>query len=61
MNLISTMLKGKKTYIGLIIALIGVFGVGQYITPVEGTTLVNNIWSTVGILMAIYGRIVTTK
>lgn len=52
-------LEGRKTYLGLIIALIGVFGLAKYITPEEATLVVNHIFEIVGIAIALYGRIVT--
>ena len=53
--------EGKKTYIGLVVALIGVFGLGSYISPTEATELVNNLFAITGIIVAIYGRIATKK
>ena len=51
-------LEGKKTYIGLVVALVGVFGLASYVSPAEATELINNLFSIVGICFAIYGRVV---
>ena len=50
-------LEGKKTYIGLAVALIGVLGISSYITETETADLLNKLFEIAGILMAIYGRI----
>ena len=52
-------LEGKKTYLGLAIALVGILGLSQYISEAETTTLLNSLFEIVGIVIAIYGRIVT--
>lgn len=51
-------LNGKKTYIGLIVAFIGVLGISQYITETETAELLNKIFEVAGLIIAIYGRIV---
>ena len=53
-----TFLEGRKTYISLAIALIGVFGFASFITPVETTEFINSIITIVGIVGAVYGRFV---
>lgn len=50
-------LEGKKTFLGLAIALMGVFGLARFVSPEETTTIVNNLFEVVGIALAIYGRI----
>lgn len=54
-------LQGKKTYISLAVALIGVFGLASYVTPTEATELINSIITVIGIVGAVYGRVVTKK
>lgn len=53
------MFKGKKTYIGLAIALIGIFGISNIISPAEAETTIKLLFELVGIAIAVYGRIVT--
>lgn len=50
------MLEGKKTYIGLIIALAGVLGVFKYVSEGDLTITLNTLAEFVGILFAAYGR-----
>ena len=54
----SKFLSGKKTYLGLAVALIGVFGLAKYISPDEATAIINGVFEIVGIVFAIYGRYV---
>lgn len=61
MNTISTILNGRKTYIGLIVAFVGVLGVSQYISETETAILIDNIFQIVGLIIAVYGRIVANK
>lgn len=51
-------MEGRKTYTGLVIALIGVFGLAAYITPAEAGEAMNHVFELVGIAMAVYGRVV---
>ena len=55
--MLSKLLEGKKTYIGLAIALLGVFGFGSIISESEANQAVNLVVELVGIIVAIYGRI----
>lgn len=54
-------LNGKKTYIGLAVALIGVLGVSSYITETETADLLNKLFEIAGLIIAVYGRIVSNK
>ena len=51
-------LEGKKTYIGLAIALVGVFGLTEYISAVEAERAMQLGFELVGIAIAVYGRFV---
>ena len=51
-------LEGKKTYIGIAIALLGVFGLGNIISEGEANELVSKIIEVVGLVLAVYGRVV---
>lgn len=50
------MLDGKKTYIGLAIALAGVLGATKYISPADMEKTISLIAELIGIGIAIYGR-----
>ena len=50
------MLEGKKTYLGIIIALAGAFGVFKYVGESDFTTTLNTILEFAGLLIAAYGR-----
>ena len=56
MNAISNLLEGRKTYIGLVIALIGVLGLNKYVAEAELAELLNKTLEVVGLAMAMYGR-----
>ena len=49
-------LEGTKTYAGLIIAVLGILGVGDIISETEVAELINAIVTAVGIIAATYGR-----
>jgi len=49
-------LSGKKTYIGLIIALAGALGLFRFVSEGDLTTTLNTIAELFGIAMATYGR-----
>ena len=59
MEKIKQILDGRKTYIGLIVTLVGILGLSKYITDGETTTLLNSVFEIVGVIIAIYGRAVT--
>lgn len=59
METLSKMLEGKKTYIGLIVTVVGMTSLASVITPAESTELLDNIFKIVGIVLAVYGRAVT--
>ena len=49
-------LQGKKTYIGLIIALAGALGVFKYVSEGDLTTFLNVGAELIGLGVAAYGR-----
>lgn len=49
-------LSGKKTYIGLIVALAGALGVFKYFSEGNLTITLNTIAEIAGLLFAAYGR-----
>jgi len=51
-------LEGKKTYIGLVVALIGVLNLTKYISPEEAEHAMKLIFELIGIAIAVYGRAV---
>jgi len=51
-------LAGRKTFIGIAITVIGMTGLAAFITPVEFEVLVNSIIEIVGVVIAVYGRVV---
>jgi hypothetical protein len=55
------MFNGKKTFIGLIIAILGLLGLGDVFLAEEVSSFVNNLLELFGIVMAWYGRLVATK
>ena len=55
------MLKGYKTYLGLAIALAGVLGLTQYVSPEEMERTASLVTELGGIALAVYGRYVATK
>ena len=50
------MFEGKKTYIGIIIALAGAFGLFSYISESNFATTLNTILEIAGLVFAAYGR-----
>ena len=52
------MLEGKKTYIGLVIALAGALGLFRYISEGDLTTFLNVGAELIGLGFAGYGRMV---
>lgn len=54
-------MKGLKTYTGIGVLAIGAFGLSNYIAPSEWETLVKLLFEVVGLVMAVYGRIVTQR
>ena len=50
------MLKGKKTYAGLVISLLGFLGVTSWFSPTETAQLADVIIQLVGLIFAAYGR-----
>ena len=58
MKKLQTILEGRKTYLGLAVTLVGIFGLSKYITGEETTQLLNSIFEIAGVVIAIYGRAV---
>lgn len=50
------MLEGKKTYIGIVVALLGAIGVFKYVSEGDLTTTLNTLAEVVGLGIAAYGR-----
>ena len=57
---ISKFMDGKKTYTGIAVALIGVFGFAKYISPEETASVIDLTLQLAGLIMAVYGRIKAT-
>lgn len=55
------MLNGYKTFIGLGITLLGIFGLGDIISTEEAQDAVNMAIQLVGIAIAVIGRIKARK
>ena len=49
-------LQGKKTYIGLALALAGFLGIFEYISEGDLSKVLNNGMEIAGIIFAVYGR-----
>ena len=49
-------MKGKKTYVGIVIALLGYVGVSQYFGAVDSAQFADSIVQLAGLVMAAYGR-----
>ena len=49
-------LEGKKTYISLIVAVLGIIGVGDILGEAEVTGIIDTVIAIIGIIGAIYGR-----
>lgn len=57
MTKINEFMEGRKTYIGLIVAILGFIGIAQYFGGnSEMAVLVDKIVEVVGLLLAAYGR-----
>lgn len=50
------MLNGKRTYIGIIVTLAGVFGVFRFVSEGDLTTTLNTVAEFAGLAIAAYGR-----
>ena len=59
MNTISTLMEGRKTYVGIAIIILGAVGFGDVISEAELATTIDNLLQFAGICVAIYGRLVT--
>lgn len=49
-------LEGKKTYIGIIVVIIGWLGFGDLVTEDNVGLIVDNVIQLIGIIVTIYGR-----
>ena len=49
-------LEGRKTYIGLVVALVGVLGVSDIISSEDVSAVLDKLFEVAGILLAAYGR-----
>lgn len=56
-----TFMEGKKTYIGIIMLLLGAIGVSKYVTNTEVSSIVDSVLQIVGAVVAIYGRYNATQ
>lgn len=54
-------LDGKKTYIALVLVLLGTFGYGELITEGEVSQIIDLVTQLIGIIGAIYGRFDATR
>jgi hypothetical protein len=54
-------LDGYKTFIGIAVSFLGLMGFGDIISEGEATELINLSMQLVGLLMAVYGRLVAHK
>ena len=61
MNMIKNMLKGKKTYIGILMIIIGMIGCNGIINESELSVVIDSILKIVGIFVAVYGRYKAAK
>ncbi len=52
------LLEGKKTYLGLLIALLGVVGLGDFLSEAEASATWDSVAQIVGLVIALYGRFV---
>ncbi len=55
------MLKGYRTYIGLLITLLGVIGYGSLISEAEANQTINLVTELIGLGIAVYGRFQATR
>lgn len=54
-------LEGKKTFIGIIVIVLGMIGVGDMVTDQEIGVVIDVVAQIVGVIMAIYGRVKAKK
>ena len=47
---------GKKTYIGVVVALVGALGLFRYVSEGDITTTLNTLAEVLGLVFAAYGR-----
>lgn len=50
-------MEGIKTFVGILIALLGALGLGEIISNDEAMVIVDSVAQFVGLAIAVYGRI----
>lgn len=61
MKALEKLVKGKKTYIGIIVLALGAFGFGDLISQSDVSSIVDAGLKIAGIIVAIYGRYNSSK
>lgn len=61
MKALEKLVKGKKTYIGIIVLALGAFGFGDLISQSDVSSIVDAGLKIAGIIVAIYGRYNASK
>ena len=56
LNLISNSLKGKKTYAGILLTVIGMTSLSAYVTSTDVSVIVDEVFKIAGVVIAVYGR-----
>lgn len=57
MNTFLEIINGKKTYIGIVVTIIGMTGAAKYVTPEQITSLLSGILDIAGIVITIIGAV----
>lgn len=61
MNTISSIMEGKKTYLGILVIALGYFGAGNLVSDTELSQTFDSVLQIVGMVLAIYGRYKANK
>lgn len=56
MKTLEKLVKGKKTYIGIIVLALGAFGFGDIISQSDVSSIIDAVLKIAGIIVAVYGR-----
>jgi hypothetical protein len=56
MKTLEKLVKGKKTYIGIIVLALGAFGFGDIISQSDVSLIIDAVLKIAGIIVAVYGR-----
>ena len=56
METLNHFMKGKKTYLGILISALGLLGVSHFVTPDEVSATYDSIIQLAGLALAVYGR-----